>query len=140
VNGLLLGLLTSLGPFALLVLVAVAFAETGLLVGVLLPADTLLVSAGVLMAAGALKIPVWLSLIAVRLAAACGGQVAYLAGRRWGRGLQKGRGSRFISPERIAGARVLFDRQGAKAIVLSRFVPLARTSHPSSQAWPAPSA
>src|SRR3954452_2095090 len=65
VDGLLLELLTPLGPFVLLLLVAVAFAETGLLVGFLLPADTLLVTAGVLVAAGALQLPMWLSLVGV---------------------------------------------------------------------------
>lgn len=56
-NSFLLALLTPLGPFALLLLMAVAFAETGLLAGFLLPADTLLVTAGVLVAAGALTAP-----------------------------------------------------------------------------------
>lgn len=129
-NGFLLALLTPLGPFALLLLMAVAFAETGLLAGFLLPADTLLVTAGVLVASGALQIPVWLSLLAVALAAVAGDQVAYLVGRRLGPGLQQGRASRFISPARVDRARALFDRHGAKAVVLSRFVPLARTLTP----------
>src|SRR3954468_6622677 len=93
-----------LGPVALLLLMGVAFAETGLLVGFLLPADTLLVTAGVLVAAGALQLPMWLALVAVSLAATAGDQVAYLVGRHLGRGLQKGRMSRFVPPERLEGA------------------------------------
>ncbi|GAA2747791.1 hypothetical protein GCM10009868_38640 [Terrabacter aerolatus] len=129
-NGLLLALLTPLGPFALLLLMAVAFAETGLLAGFLLPADTVLVTAGVLVAAGALKLPVGLSVLAVTVAAVAGGQVAYLVGRRIGPRLEQGRTSRFLSPDRLAGARALFERHGARAVVLSRFVPLARTLTP----------
>lgn len=129
-NGLLLALLTPLGPFALLLLMAVAFAETGLLAGFLLPADTVLVTAGVLVAAGALKLPVGLSVLAVTVAAVAGGQVAYLVGRRIGPRLVQGRRSRFVSPERLEKARALFDRYGSKAVVLSRFVPLARTLTP----------
>jgi membrane protein DedA with SNARE-associated domain len=130
VNDLLLALLTPLGPFALLLLMAVAFAETGLLAGFILPADTLLVTAGVLVAAGTLQLPRWLSLVAVTLAAVAGDQVAYLLGRRLGPKLHQGRASRFISPERVEASRALVDRHGAKAVVLSRFVPLARTLTP----------
>jgi len=130
VNGLLHTVVAPLGPVALLLLMGVAFAETGLLVGFLLPADTVLVTAGVLIAAGALQLPVWLSLTALSLAAACGGQLAYLVGRRLSRGLTQGKESRLISPQRLELARSLFDRHGAKAVVLSRFVPLARTLTP----------
>lgn len=129
-NSFLLALLTPLGPFALLLLMAVAFAETGLLAGFLLPADTLLVTAGVLVAAGALHLPVWLSLPAVALAAVAGDQVAYLLGRRLGPRLHNGRTSRFITPERLDTAQVLVRRHGTNAVVLSRFIPLARTLTP----------
>lgn len=129
-NGFLLALLTPLGPFALLLLMAVAFAETGLLAGFLLPADTLLVTAGVLVAAGALQLPVWLSLPAVALAAVAGDQMAYLMGRRLGPRLNTGRTSRLVTPERLDSARALVGRHGAKAVVLSRFLPLARTLTP----------
>lgn len=126
----LLALLTPLGPYALLLLVAVAFAETGLLVGFLLPADTLMVSAGVLVAAGALQLPMWLSFVAITVAAVAGDQVAYRLGRHLGPRLDDGRTPRVVSPERLAGARAFFDRHGARAVLLSRFVPLARTLTP----------
>lgn len=129
-NATLLALLAPLGPFALLLLMAVAFAETGLLAGFLLPADTLLVTAGVLVAAGGLKLPIWLCLVAVAVAAVGGDHVAYLVGRRLGPRLQQGRGSRFISPRRLDGSRAFFDRHGPKAVVMSRFVPLVRTLTP----------
>lgn len=129
-NGLLLALLAPLGPFALLLLMAVAFAETGLLAGFLLPADTVLVTAGVLVAAGALKLPVGLSVLAVTVAAVAGGEVAYVVGRRLGPRLEQGRRSRLLSPERLEQARALFDRHGSRAVVLSRFVPVARTLTP----------
>lgn len=129
-NGLLLPLLAPLGPFALVPLMALAFAETGLLAGFLLPADTLLVGAGILVAAGALPIPVWLSLTALTVAAAGGDQVAYLIGRRLGPRLQSGRRARVVTPERLDAARALLDRHGTKAVVLARFVPLARTLTP----------
>jgi membrane protein DedA with SNARE-associated domain len=130
VDSFLLALLAPFGPFALVLLMALAFAETGLLAGFLLPADTLLVGAGILVAAGALPIPVWLTLAAVTLAAAGGDQVAYLVGRRLGPRLQRGRRPRVVTPQRLDAAHALFERHGAKAVVLSRFVPLARTLTP----------
>ncbi|MGO4596228.1 DedA family protein [Terrabacter sp. 2RAF25] len=130
VNAALLALLTPLGPFALLAIMAVAFAETGLLAGFLLPADTFVVTVGALVAAGVLQLPVWTSLAAVTVAAVAGDQVAYLVGRRLGPRLQRGRGSRLVSTERLRASRTFFERHGAKAIVLSRFVPFARTLTP----------
>lgn len=87
----LLALLTPLGPYALLLLAAVAFAETALLIGVMLPADTMLVTAGVLVATGALQLPLWLWLVAVALAAVAGDQVAYLVGKRLAPRLRRAR-------------------------------------------------
>ena len=125
-----LSVVASAGPLALLLLMGVAFAETALLVGFLLPADTVLVSAGLLVAAGTLHLPVWLSLVGLALAATAGGQLAYLVGRRMGRHRGPGRESRAVSSRRLAAARSFFDRHGSKAVVLSRFVPLARTLAP----------
>ncbi|GAA2030872.1 DedA family protein [Terrabacter terrae] len=129
-NGLLFTAVAPLGPFALLLLMGVAFAETGFLAGFLLPADTVVVGAGVLVAAGALQLPMWLSLIGLACAAAAGGQLGYLVGRRLSRRLPQGRESRLVSPQRLAAAQSLFDRYGVRAILLSRFVPLARTLTP----------
>jgi membrane protein DedA with SNARE-associated domain len=130
VTATLLALLTPLGPYALVLLVAVAFAETGLLAGFLLPADTLMVTAGVLVATGALRLPVWLSVAAITVAAAAGDQVAYQLGRRLAPRLGQRRATRMISLKRLTAARAFFDRHGARAVVLSRFVPVARTLTP----------
>ena len=67
-----------------------------------------------------------LSLVAVTLAAVAGDQVAYLVGGVLAPACS-GPAPKAISPERLEQARVLLDRHGAKAVVLSRFVPLART-------------
>ncbi|GAB3879036.1 hypothetical protein GCM10028802_21130 [Terrabacter terrigena] len=56
--------------------------------------------------------------------------MAYLVGRRLGARLENGHTSRFISAQRVDSARAMFDRHGAKAVVLSRFVPLVRTLTP----------
>ena len=123
-------MLASLGPVAILVLMAVAFAETGILAGFLVPGDSLIFGAGVLLAAGSIHLPLWLSLLAVTLAAAAGDQVGYLVGRRFGPRILSRPRSRFFSPTHLAHARTFFERHGAKAVVLARFIPLARTMTP----------
>ena len=122
--------MTGLGPMALVVLALVAYAETGLLVGFLIPGDTIVLTAGVLVAAGAIDAPVWVALLAVAVAAALGDQTAYLVGRRFGPRVLSREGSRLLSPRHVVHAQRFFDRHGPKAVVLARFVPLARTMTP----------
>ncbi|MCW2848184.1 MAG: phosphoesterase, PA-phosphatase related protein [Marmoricola sp.] len=126
----LVHLLSTLGPAALVLLIVVAFAETGILVGFLLPGDTLMFSAGVLLAAGAIDLPLWLVLVVVTVAATAGDQVGYLIGRRFGPRVLNRPKSRLFSPRHLERARVFFERYGPRAVVLARFVPFARTMTP----------
>jgi membrane protein DedA with SNARE-associated domain len=126
----LLAQLTALGPFALLLLMGVAFAETGLLAGFLLPGDTLMVGAGLLVATGALRLPLSLSLLAVTLAAMAGDQLAYVLGRHLGHRLLDRPGSRLFTARRVDEARAFVERHGPRAVILARFVPVVRTLTP----------
>ncbi|MDX6234325.1 MAG: rane-associated protein [Nocardioidaceae bacterium] len=126
----LVALMGTLGPLAIVVLMAVAFAETGILAGFLVPGDTLVFSAGVLLATGVLHLPVWLTILAVAVAAMAGDQVAYALGRRCGPRVLNRPRSRFFSPRHAEHAQALFKRHGPVAVVLARFVPLVRTLTP----------
>lgn len=75
-------LLLSLGPLALLLTMALIFAETGLLVGFFLPGDSLLFTIGVIAAAGAIHLPLWVIAAGLLTAAVLGDQVGYVIGRR----------------------------------------------------------
>jgi membrane-associated protein len=110
------------------VLVAIVFAETGLLVGCFLPGDSLLITAGLLAAAGHFDISVLLLLIAA--AAIVGDSVGYAIGSRAGPRLFSRPKSRFFSPKHVQRTREFYDRHGAKTIVLARFVPIIRTFAP----------
>jgi membrane-associated protein len=110
---------------------AVLFAETGLLVGLFLPGDSLLFTAGVLSATSATA-TVHLSLGWVLVAAAAGAllgaQTGYLLGRAAGPRLFD-RDDRPRLADATRRTRAFLDRYGAgKAIVLARFVPLVRTA------------
>lgn len=128
-DSLLLAQLTALGPFALLLLMGVAFAETGLLAGFLLPGDTLMVGAGLLVATGALQLPLWLSLVGITVAAVAGDTIAYLLGRHLGHRLGRP-GARVLTAGRIEQARAFVERHGPRAVVLARFLPVVRTLTP----------
>jgi len=122
--------LTGLGPVALLVVMAIVFAETGLLVGFFLPGDSLLFTVGVLTSAGVLGLPFGVVALGVFVAAVVGDQVGYLIGRRGGPRVFNRPGSRLFSQAHADRAQAFFARHGARAVVLARFVPVVRTFTP----------
>lgn len=127
---MLISLMSSLGPLALLVLVAAIFAETGLLVGFFLPGDSLLFGAGLLVASHALPEPLALVIVAAWVAGVLGDQVAYVIGERLGPRLLGEHGPRWVSTRHVRAAQAFFGRHGHKAVILARFVPLVRTFTP----------
>lgn len=129
-TAILTPILLALGPLAVLMLMALVFAETGLLVGFFLPGDSLLFTAGVMISAHAIGLPVWAVIGAVAVAAIAGDQVAYHFGRRFGPRILARPDSRWRSPRHAERAQHLMDRHGAKTVVLARFVPGARALVP----------
>jgi membrane-associated protein len=110
------------------VLAAIVFTETGLLVGFFLPGDSLLVTAGVVAAAGHLNIW-WLNALLV-VAAIAGDSVGYAIGWRLGPRLFTRPRSRLFNPRHVDRTRAFYARYGAKTIVIARFVPIIRTFAP----------
>ena len=116
-----------LSTYGLVGLMAIVFAECGLLVGFFLPGDTLLFSAGLLIATGTLHLNVWLAATLVPLAAVIGNLVGYWIGYRAGPLVFQRPNSRMFKPEYVERSHAFFERYGALAIVLARFVPIVRT-------------
>lgn len=118
-----------LAAFGALGVLVVLFAESGLLVvGFLLPGDTLLLPAGVLCAAGSSPhLSLWQVMLCAAVGTVAGAQLGFLLGRHGGRAaLARTRGGRLRSA--AARGETLLRRYGyRKAIVLGRFVPLVRT-------------
>ncbi|MFJ9519590.1 DedA family protein [Kitasatospora sp. NPDC101801] len=122
---------TLISTFGLVGILAIVFAESGLLIGFFLPGDSLLFTAGLLVADGSfLPQPLWLVCALIVLAAVAGDQVGYLFGRKVGPGLFRRPDSRLFQQENVEKAAAFFDRHGPKAIVLARFVPIVRTFTP----------
>lgn len=116
----------------LLLLAAIVFAESGLLIGFFLPGDSLLFIAGFLSssAGGEVLPPLPVVAVVVFVAAVAGDQVGYLFGRRVGPTLFDRERSRLFNPANVQRAQDFFDRYGARTIVLARFVPIVRTFAP----------
>ena len=110
------------------VLFAIVFTETGLLIGFFLPGDSLLITAGIVAAAGGLNIW-WLNLLLI-VAAITGDSVGYAIGLRLGPRLFTRPQSLLFNPRHIERTRVFYTRHGPKTIVIARFVPIVRTFAP----------
>ena len=110
------------------VLVAIVFTETGLLVGLFLPGDSLLVIAGLVAAAGGLN--VWALMGLLSIAAVAGDSTGYAIGHRAGPILFRREQSLVFNPRHLVRTRDFYARYGAKTIVIARFVPIIRTFAP----------
>ncbi len=124
------------GPWALVVVCFIVFAETGLLVGFLLPGDTLLVIAGLLSHTtpaapnGVFGVSVWLVAILIGLSAFLGGEVGYEIGHRGGPKVFERKESGVFSVKNVERTNAFFERFGGLTIILARFVPIVRTFAP----------
>jgi membrane-associated protein len=109
-------------------LVAIVFAETGLMVGFFLPGDSLLVTAGLFAARGDLNI-VSLNL-SVMAAAIVGDATGYWIGRKAGQALYSRPNSLLFRREHLLKTHAFYERHGGKTIVIARFIPIVRTFAP----------
>ena len=114
-------------------LLAIVFAETGLLLGFFLPGDSLLFAAGYACVAGnelhyASPVGIVPTIVLVVLAAVLGGQTGFLIGRRGGPALFQRDDSRFFKRRYVTKAEEVVEHYGAgRALLLARFVPIVRT-------------
>lgn len=108
-------------------LLLITFAECGILLGLILPGDSLLFIAGLLLADGTLSQPLWLACVALWMAAMAGNIVGYEIGRRAGPAVFDRPNSRFFKQAYVEKTSAFFDKHGTRAIVLARFVPIVRT-------------
>ncbi|MFF5358527.1 VTT domain-containing protein [Streptomyces scabiei] len=120
-------LLDSFGIWGLLLIV---FAESGLLIGFFLPGDSLLFTAGMLIATDVLDFPLWLAIVLICVSAIVGDQVGYMFGKKVGPALFRRPDSRLFKQENVTKAHEFFEKHGPKSLVLARFVPIVRTFTP----------
>jgi membrane-associated protein len=128
-EGALTDLSDTLGTWTYALVAALAFAETGAFIGLLAPGETAIVLGGVVAAQGDVSLPL---MIAIAWAAAALGDLAsFLLGKRLGRRFLLTRGPRLgVSAPRLHRVEAFFERHGAKAILVGRFVGLVRAVAP----------
>lgn len=122
-------LIESFGSYALIGIAVVVFIETGLLFP-LLPGDSLLFTAGLLVAQDQIGTPLWLLCLMLFVAAFLGDQTGYLIGARLGPKVFNKPDSRFFKQSYIDQTYAYFDRYGGRTIIIARFVPFVRTYAP----------
>jgi len=123
-------LIIGFGAFALLGVCIIVFSETGLLVGFLLPGDTLLIISGVLTFTGVIEFPIWAVCLAISVAAFLGGECGYLIGRKAGPRIFERKESGVFSIENVKRTNAFFERFGGFAVIIARIVPIMRTFVP----------
>ena len=120
-------ILTWLGPLALIGVIIIIFAECGLLIGFFLPGDSLLFITGLFIAQGFIDTPIWLAATLLAIAAVVGNATGYWIGYVAGPKLFSRPDSRLFKKEYVDKTHQFFERYGARAVVLARFVPIVRT-------------
>lgn len=112
----------------ILLIAAIIFAESGLLVGFFLPGDTLLFGAGLAASQGKFSL-FWL-IVAVVAAAILGDNVGYSIGRRAGPRIFKKKDGILFRQEYLQKSEKFYEKHGGKTIILARFTPIVRTFAP----------
>jgi len=118
-------LIRTVGPYGLM---AVVFAETGLLVGFFLPGDSLLITAGLFAARGDLNIRFLVPSLIV--AAVVGNATGYGIGKRTGKALYSRPDSLLFRREHLRMTHEYYEKHGGKTIILAQFIPILRTFAP----------
>ncbi|UKT63350.1 DedA family protein [Pedobacter mucosus] len=108
----------------------VIFAETGLFFGFFLPGDYLLFLAGMFVANKQLDVNIITLIVSLSIAAILGNFVGYWFGRKTGPALYHRKDSFFFKKKYLKSAEAYYNKQGAFALIMGRFVPIVRTFAP----------
>jgi membrane-associated protein len=122
-------ILQGVGTLAgVLIIGAIVFAESGLLLGFFLPGDTLLFTAGFFAAQG--KLPLAGVLLAIFLGSVLGDNVGFTIGKKTGPRMFRKKDGLVFRQEYILRAEKFYEKHGGKTVIFARFVPVVRTFAP----------
>jgi membrane-associated protein len=116
------------GLLTYFLLFAIVFCETGLVVTLFLPRDSLIFATGALAANGSLNLST--ILIILFIAAIAGDTVNYQVGHLLRNKVTSHENMRFIKKEHLNCTQVFFEKYGVKTIIIARFIPIVRTFAP----------
>jgi membrane-associated protein len=118
------------GTLTYVILFAIIFAETGLVIIPFLPGDSLLFALGAFAATPNAVLKVGLLYPLLITAALLGDNLNYWIGRKLGRKLFASETSKIFNKTHLIRTEAFFAKYGAKAIIMARFVPIVRTFAP----------
>jgi membrane-associated protein len=120
------------GSWVYIILFAIIFVETGVVIMPFLPGDSLLFAAGMLAAQYPESLNVWYVIVILIAAAFLGDTVNYFIGKYMGEKALRIKvfGRNFIKQEHIDKTHSFFEKYGATTIIIARFVPFVRTLAP----------
>lgn len=120
----------AVGPWLYLILFAIVFCETGLVVFPFLPGDSLLFLVGALAARENSPFSLWIFFVVLVVAAILGDAVNYWIGYRLGPKVFTSETSKLLNKRHLQRSQEFYERYGGKTIVIARFVPIIRTFAP----------
>ncbi len=120
----------NMGGWLYVVLFAIIFCETGLVILPFLPGDSLLFAIGALGALPDSPINLWLMAVLLVVAGVLGDAVNYSIGARLGPAVFHGEGKTWLNKKHLQAAHDFYEKYGGKTIILARFVPIVRTFAP----------
>jgi membrane-associated protein len=118
------------GVWAIVVVAAIVFIETGLLVGFLLPGDTLLLITGVLAYQGTIPQPIWLVSLVIMVASIAGNQTGYQIGKVGGPAVFTRSEKGLLSHHSVKRTEDFFLKWGPLSLTIGQYVPIVRTLLP----------
>ncbi len=121
------GLLEGFGSWAFMGACVILFVECGILLGLILPGDSLLFIVGMLIASGFIQTPLIIAIIALAISAITGNLLGYWFGAKAGPALFNRPDSRIFKQEYVTQTHDFFDKYGSRSIILARFVPIVRS-------------
>lgn len=121
---------TTLGPWLYVVVFAIIFCETGLVVTPFLPGDSLLFALGALAATDGSPIDVRFLIVLLIIAAILGDAVNYAVGKYLGPKVFRWENSWLLNKNHLLYAQDFYERWGSWTIFLCRFAPIVRTFGP----------
>jgi len=118
------------GVWAVLVVAAIVFIETGLLIGFLLPGDTLLLITGVLVFQGTIAQPIWVVSLVLIAASIAGNQLGYQIGKVGGPAVFRRSEGGLLSHKSVERTEAFFLKWGPLSLTIGQYVPIVRTLLP----------
>lgn len=122
--------ISTYGFWTYLILFAIIFCETGLVITPILPGDSLLFAAGSIAAQPTHPLSFSFLFILLVLASILGNQVNFLIGRMVGPRVFKSQNSRFLNQKYLQETHLFYEKHGGMTLIFARFLPIIRTFAP----------